>query len=76
MMGGLPVQEIPGTSQVIAPRQLLNGEEHFEGMTRCAFSRTTRNNQQFENIVLPRERIHADILDQDLKRPRPRSDNA
>jgi hypothetical protein len=47
----------------------MGGSEHFDGIDRNARRRQQRS---FSGILLPRERLHAAVMDLDLRRPAPR----
>lgn len=66
--GGVPL-ELDVDADVMVPQQLLGGGEHFEGIDRNGRRRRLR---RFNNIELPRARLLASVIDQDLRRPRPR----
>jgi hypothetical protein len=63
--GGVPLEVDLDTNQAI-PRQLLGGGDHFDDMDR---NERRRRQRQFNNILLPRERLLAAVVDQDLRRP-------
>jgi DDE superfamily endonuclease len=67
--GAVPM-EVDGRTDVLLPTQLIGGGDHFEGVPRSVRRRVQRS---FEGIQLPRDRLHARIMDLDLQRPMPRS---
>ena len=67
--GGVPL-ELDFDTNILVPRQLLNGGHHFEGLDRNA---CRRRQHQFNNIELPFERLLALVVDQDLRRLQPRA---
>jgi hypothetical protein len=67
--GAVPLEEDARTNGQRLPRQLIGGGHHFVGMERNERRRLDRS---FSGIELPRERLVAVVIDQDLRRPRPR----
>ena len=67
-VGGVPLVPDAQTN-VLVPRQLIGGGEHFDGFDR---NERRRYQRRFNAIELPRERLHAIIVDSDLRRPQPR----
>ncbi len=67
-VGGVPL-EVDHDINMLVPRQLLDVGDHFEGLDR---SRQLRRLQKFNNVQLPRERLLASVVDQDLRRPQAR----
>jgi hypothetical protein len=66
--GAVPL-EMDGQADVLLPRQLIGGGDHFEGVDRNMRRRLQRS---FHGIRLPRDRLYARIMDLDLQRPAPR----
>lgn len=69
--GGVPLVT-NGNSDMLLPQQLIGGGEHFDDIDR---NERRRYQRRFRNIQLPRERLLAIILDQDLQRPPPRGNS-
>ena len=67
-LGAVPLEQDARTQGQAIPRQLIGGGEHFVGIDRNEYCRLYRT---FSGIELPRERLHAIVLDKDLRRPRP-----
>ena len=66
--GAVPL-EYDQTTGSLVPRQLLGAGAHFEGLNQAWRRRQLRG---FHGIELPRERLHASIVDQNLQRPQSR----
>lgn len=71
-VGGVPLVVENDTNQQAVPCQLIGGGEHFDDIDR---NERRRRQRQFNNILLPRERLLASVVDQDLRRPVPRGQN-
>jgi hypothetical protein len=65
-LGAVPLEYDARTNGQLIPRQLIGGGEHFEGIDR---NERRRQNRSFSGIELPRERLHAIVLDKGLQRP-------
>ena len=70
-VGGVPLELHLEINQGI-PCQLLGGGDHFDDIDR---NERRRRQRQFNNIVLPHERLLATVVDQDLQQPVPRTRN-
>ena len=70
-VGGVPLVVEDETDQAV-PRQLIGGGEHFDDIDR---NERRRRQRRFNNILLPRERLLASVIDQDLRRPVPQGRN-
>jgi hypothetical protein len=68
-LGAVPLEEDSRMNGQRIPRHLIGGGDHFAGMERNERRRLVRS---FNGIELPRERLLAVVIDQDLQRPRPR----
>ena len=67
-VGGVPLVADVETNMNL-PRQLMGSGEHFDDFDR---NERRRYQRRFRGIALPRERLLAIIVDDDLRRPRPR----
>ena len=64
--GAVPLEEDARTNGQRIPRQLIGGGDHFVGMERNERRRLDRS------FSVPRERLLAVVINQDLRRPQPR----
>ena len=64
--GAVPLEDDPRTNGQQIPRQLIGAGEHFDGIER---NERRRRNRSFSGIELPREKLHAIVVDQGLQRP-------
>lgn len=71
-VGGVPLVA-NANHEVLLPQQLMGGGEHFDDVDR---NDRRRHQRRFRNIVLPRERLLATVVDKDLQRPQLRTRNS
>ena len=66
--GAVPL-EVDERTDVLLPRQLIGGCNHFEEINQ---NKRQRQMQRFHGIFIPRDQLHAEVMDKDLHWPQPK----